>query len=151
MATKLKQNAVYNTLDFAKEILKANLTGNKPRPSEFKTKEEVEAFLMTEFKSIMEHGDHSYDPTVGEITVSFSPDLDVSRKIDVDGMEDKMSIGEIVQTFFRQQGWSIVIIIPGRTGVHKTVVRLRNAEIIASELVRGVTRLSAAVDSLVKA
>lgn len=151
MATKPKQNDVYNTLDFAKEILKANLTGIKPHPSEFKTKEEVEAFLMTEFKRIVERGDHSYDPTVGEITVSFSPDLDVTRKIDVDEGMTPWSIGEIVQAFFRSQNWTIVTIIPGRVGVHKTVVRLRNPEIIATELVRGTTRLSSAIDSLIKA
>ncbi|HEX9135945.1 MAG TPA: hypothetical protein VF905_03235 [Nitrospirota bacterium] len=142
MATKTtNETTPFNTLDHAQSVLMENLT-MKLDPNNFKSQAEVEKFLSTQFKHLMKLGNYSYDPTIGEVVVSFTPDLNVYKQL-----PDGRQISTIVHDYFTEQGWDSVIIIPGRTGAHNALVRLRHPTITSNELSRQGSRVERAIDS----
>jgi hypothetical protein len=131
-----------NTLAHAKAVIFEDLTKGHHRPSEFATQEEIETYLKEQFFHHTNLGDFSYDPTKGEIILSIKPELEVTR-----ALPDERMISTVVQEFFTNQGWESVVLIPGRTGIHNTLIRLCHPTLQASELYQQGSRVERAIDS----
>jgi hypothetical protein len=141
MATNKHSGKTYDSLAHAASVITASLT-KKVVPNAFKSQEEVEGFVSSQFKRLMELGDYSYDPSLGEIIISFTPDLDVHKEL-----PDERRVSTIVHDYFTAQGWQNVILIPGRTGAHKALVRLRHPTLLQLELTNPKGRVERAIES----
>lgn len=131
-----------NTLTHAKAVIFEDLTKGQHRPSEFATQEEIETYLKEQFFHHTNLGDFSYDPTRGEIILSIKPELQFNQVL-----ADERKVSTIVQEFFTSQGWDSVVLIPGRTGIHNTLIRLCHPTLQASELYQQGSRVERAIDS----
>lgn len=118
-----------NTLDYAKNAVGKVLGTEKSEVRNFRTPEQLEQYLSREFKQLVGSGNFSYDPTYGELIVSYSDELDIYQKFD-----DERTAAKVIEDFFVEQGWVWAAIIPPRTGVNKTLVRIRSDELKSPEL-----------------
>lgn len=141
MATKQNDTTPFNSLDLAKSVIMESLH-TRVDPSKFRNEAEVEKFISSQFKHLMKLGNYSYDPTLGEIIISFPASLNVFHKL-----PDERQVSTIMHDYFTNQGWQSVIIIPGRTGAHCAMVRLKHVMITATELTNQGSRVERAIES----
>ena len=140
---KKSEKSKVNTLDYAKQVITDSILNKKNDPLKFNTKEDISEFLMTRVPCILDLGDFSYDPTIGELNLSIVMDANLNEVVG-----GEFSIGQHMRTHFLEEGWAQCSIVPGRLGVHNTLIRLRHNTITSAELMQQGTRVSRAMDSV---
>lgn len=142
MAKKIEASKV-NTLQYAKEVIMASILNKKSDPEKFTSKEQISEYLIAKVPRILDLGDFSYDPTAGELILSIAITANLHEVVG-----GEFSIGQHMRDHFMEEGWAACSIVPGRMGVHNTLIRLKHKTITSLELMQQDTRVSRAIDSV---
>lgn len=131
-ATEVKElkNKFPNTLDHIQKEIVKDLANGRPILV-FKNKAELNNYLTIHFMQMVRHGQVSYDPTEGEVIISFAP-MDVFAHLQ--DSEPGVRIADEIKAFFKEEGWDDAAVIPHRTGVSKTLISLRSKSLKAQKL-----------------
>lgn len=120
-----------NSLTFAAETIARALLNDHTPAVPLRNANDVYKRARQALRASVQQGEYSYDPSNGEIIVPFHDrhGLDFLAKI-----PDGSLIGTHVMEALKEDGWEEVILLPRRTGVSKTLVKLRSDSIRAAAL-----------------
>lgn len=91
------------------------------------------------FKSAIDRSDYSYDPTAGEIIFTIPHHVGVKP---LEKMSDGRAAGVHIREHFEEEGWDQVTILPERTGVERSNIKLSSSRIAASSFLTKTTTSS---------
>lgn len=120
-----------NSLEFAAETVARALLNDHTPAVPLRVAKDVHKRARMAFRAAVQQGDYSYSPTDGELIVPFYDrhGLDLLAK-----MHDGTLIGSHVMVAFKEDGWDEVILLPKRTGVGKSLVKLNSPTMRAAAL-----------------